>query len=85
MDSREGCGALGGRGGFGLAENFADAQDRGIGDGDAHRALAAKLRETVFEMNVLAGVAGEGRGDAHMNVGGAITNFHTFTEEVGKR
>lgn len=78
----EGLGKLGsgGGGGFGLADNFADAQDRGVGNGDAQGALAARLKKTIFEVNVLAGVAGEGRSDANVNVGRSVTNFHTFTD-----
>lgn len=71
---------LGSCGRLRLIENFADAQHGGIGNGDAQGALTARLKKTVFEVNVLAGVARQCRGNADVDVGGAITHFYTFTD-----
>ncbi len=77
---RKGSGTLGGRSGFRLADNFADAQYGGVGNGDAQGALAARLKKPVFEVNVLAGVTGQGGGDANVNVGRPVTNLYTLTD-----
>ena len=70
---------------FRLAENFANAEEGGVGNGDAQRVLAAGLDKTVFEMDVIAGVARQRGGDRNVDVRGAIVNFYAFTDKVSKR
>lgn len=76
---------LSSRGRFGPSENLTDAEESGVWDGDAQGVFAPRLREAVFQMDVVAGISRQGSGDAHVDVGSPITNFYTFTEEVSKR
>lgn len=65
----------------GLQDNFADANDRGIGNFDAHCFLSSRLREAIFETDERPGIQCQRAGCGHLNVAGAVMDFNSFTDK----
>ena len=65
----------------GLHDNLTDANDRGIRNFDAHRFIAARLREAIFEADERPGIQGQRAGCGHLNLTGAVMDFDSFTNK----